>query len=693
MITQIVEMLFATYRRLPNFSVKQYFWFGFLIVFAMLSYLEWMQPFYFSQDDSHRQYLPILIRGVEGFMATGQLPLWDAYSGFGMVILNGGYPFFYLPFYLAYFIAVALGDVTMLIEVFAYIHLLAAYAVMFAALYRIGAFPFIVMCAAACYAFTGYNLVQGRSWINVLGIPVYMAGFVYLLSYCAQGFKLDRRWGRLFALNIVGFYYMGHQQFWFYGLLTFAMGYAWSLISPGITRWRDILFVASYGVLALACCAPLMWPQWIEQKYVLPMHIYNDYGISGMTRYLFTPLVDQPYHALFFGGAVYVAAAGLLLLSFGESLLHRTRQWMSAGVYLVPALFAFLMLYGDGGLLWPEMKNWPIWNKFRYIHKWVPYMNAFAYAAAIIVLGRIYRAGRAGKVLSSFCSILAVGLSIYNAAHCTQVVSFMSDRPFPTLPPVLQNVQVVQHNGVSPYRVASLGFMRSYDQNFTLRLNNNYSSYYSIFSANRYNQRVTTTPEIYGAINLSRDDPEMFLRRYSIGWVLDAISAGGDNDLWPDLAMHRLAEAKKSLEISQTSLKEIPATLYMLDPNKVDPLVFARFSSRPDLPEKLRFDVLPNGLRIHLQNLTARDQYIPYEVVASFLDHSSFRAYGYPGAKPLDIGPDKYSRMVMTIDRSLDYIMLIVDPDWLTGWLLLLCGVVLAFMMRWLASLQIRSRA
>ena len=90
-------------------------WAGALVLALALAFLEWRQPFYFTQDDNYVQFLPNVLVALDGAFAGFRLPLLNPYQFAGAPSIElGYYSLSYPPTYFSYALARwGLGDKTL----------------------------------------------------------------------------------------------------------------------------------------------------------------------------------------------------------------------------------------------------------------------------------------------------------------------------------------------------------------------------------------------------------------------------------------------------------------------------------------------------------------------------------------------------------------------------------------------------
>ena len=104
---------------------------GWLCLVGAFAYLEWMQPYYFAQDDALVGELPGILLGCRSYW-DGVFPNWNPYVFLGAPLASIGFwALTYPPQLLAYAIARhLLGDELATMEVFAALHLAVGFVAM-----------------------------------------------------------------------------------------------------------------------------------------------------------------------------------------------------------------------------------------------------------------------------------------------------------------------------------------------------------------------------------------------------------------------------------------------------------------------------------------------------------------------------------------------------------------------------------
>ncbi|MGH9638243.1 MAG: hypothetical protein ACRD72_25695, partial [Candidatus Angelobacter sp.] len=143
----------------------RWFGIGLAAVALSLSFIESTNHYFFVQDDNLSQFMPVMMQGGESLL-NGIFPVWNPYQYLGMPTCTvGTYALTYPPTYVSYAIADRILHAPLcFLEVFAALHLLGGYAVMYALARRLNVRPFISMLAGVSFALNGYFLIVGRSW-------------------------------------------------------------------------------------------------------------------------------------------------------------------------------------------------------------------------------------------------------------------------------------------------------------------------------------------------------------------------------------------------------------------------------------------------------------------------------------------------------------------------------------------------
>lgn len=630
---------------------------GLLLLALALTFLEWRQPFYFTQDDTLSQFVPVLTAVLEGWWATGMLPTWNAYNGLGMPLSSGGYSITYPPLYAAYALARLLGNPLYLMEIFAFAHLMGGYWLMQMALRGHGVRPFIAVCAALSFVLTGYMLVQGRGWHSVLTLAFYLPALLWSLLFAMRCPQPGLRWIVCTGLSIALLFHAGHTQFWIYACLMWGIGIAWVAAIGGPRNPHPALAGISAALLGLGLSVPLLWVQYIEQLAVGYTQSGLEDGLQRGWKYFFYPPLEKniSWRRHFFSTGIF-SVLGVAYVFLLLHALRRKRQRLQEAALPVTLVLVFLYALGSTGYLWSYLAAFEPFSKFRWLHKLIPFQALLLVACGALgaeMLARKAKLRRGVLVLIGLCTIS--GLS-WTVIHAKGSPFSYAARPYPPLP---QAMRAMDMNPAGPglRRLLSTAPDRSFRTDYVGKLPLNFASYYRLFSANRYNQRITASRATRWADRLSWQRPQTFLKVYGIGWFLQTRMTPGDRRVFKsDYHYPPLRHAVNRATSPGNIFPYGTSRLYALKELRPDALVFLT-----DAPERgLPFHILPGGLHIRLPE----QAHFPSPLVVNFLWHAWFKAYDAETGMTIPVRRDPFWRMLLTVPDGVRQIQLVYSPPW-----------------------------
>ncbi|GAM10535.1 bacterial membrane protein YfhO [Geobacter sp. OR-1] len=235
-----------------------------VLVLAIFAAIEWQHPWYFLQDDNRDQNLPYYIHNIRAILA-GEFPLFNFHQYLGTPVhacIQSAS--LYLPNYLALILSsVLFGHYYGAMEFIALFHLLLA-ATGFSRLMQHFGLHNIAGCfGAIAWAFCGFVIVVGNSWIQVVGYAAYLPWILLFSLKMAEGFSL--KVFVLLALVRVIDLFLGYPPYFIYtvtfDLLTVTVLYFASGVRGG---WRPFAAFACRQAVNYLCvfllAAPLLLP-------------------------------------------------------------------------------------------------------------------------------------------------------------------------------------------------------------------------------------------------------------------------------------------------------------------------------------------------------------------------------------------------------------------------------------------------
>jgi hypothetical protein len=405
-------------------------WFVIGLVFlgGSLGWLEYREPYFFTQDDNLSQFLPVILQGCASFFSTGELVTYNAHQFAGAPTASiGTYALTYPGTYLSYWIArEALGSPAATIDVFCILHLTYGYPVLFSLLRRMGCGPGIATAGALSFLLQGFFLINGRSWFYMAPTALWVPVLFLLAERLRQGLA-TRIWPLGAGLVIGAYFHSGNVQMWVYGMAIWVMLLA-SWMFTGKLAWRAALPIFGSLLVGLGIALPLFVPQFVETasaKRIIDGAAI-DWTLAGL--YLPWPLfrAETSGPALFgtenreyigqfmYSGTTFMVIATLVGISL---VVHRwTRKTWGENAYAPLAVFVFAAALGQMGLVWFVFSKLPIFSKFAHPFKCLPLLTFLAVLCGGVALERWLRTKRRRTSLEMVFSLATLGLLAYHVS-------------------------------------------------------------------------------------------------------------------------------------------------------------------------------------------------------------------------------------------------------------------------------------
>lgn len=589
---------------------------GLAVLILGISILEYKQPYYFVQDDNFVEVLPIILEGCHTFM-KGAILDWSPYQFFGFPIGSiGEYVLTYPPTYLSYGIArYLLGNELFTLDVFCILHLIVGYFVSYLLLRRNKLDPVLAMAGSLSFILSGYTLIAGRSWFSMIACVVWMP-LLFLSVIVLQQGKPTWKWiiGTGSVMGI--FYHIGHAQMWAYAIMFFLFSIA-ILFYLGKLPLNKVLYVIPAFLFGLAIVMPLLIPQWLIVRDIQQRPPW-DFAITykGILAMLLPyPLVHAPhpeigggtaydreyitpfyysgtlFSAVFFGTILVI----LVLLLFKRNKLLLLKRFIADNVWIILALFAFILALGKDGLLWTLQSKLPIFNKFRMPFKFLHFVNLFAVMGGGVIIERGIRLARNKRFWRLFLSIGVCSLMLYHINLATASFYSYGDKPMH-----LQSYKDSHNiddslNLGNARRVLSLSANHSPKTGYIFSLNHNFPTFFHIFAFGGYDPFIDMSPYFTKAKENLFSHLFEAARAYGIRWVI--FDKCIEEAEWIDarsleLANFFLAHGVKHLITSEYVLIRL---------NNARPLAFAEDNPQEAMP----IYVKNNGMDIDVSRISA----------------------------------------------------------------------------------------
>jgi hypothetical protein len=647
---------------------------GLATVTAALAMLEWIEPFYFVQDDAFSGVLPHLVRGCRSIV-SGEFPGLDPCQLMG-VPSGADSSLLYPPTLMAYSIARwGLGNEYYVLDVFAALHLLAGFLASFAAARTAGLRPALAFVLGISFTLSGYVLLVGRGWTFVVTMVVWLPLLFCLMEHWLNG-RAGWRWLLAAAFVIGGFYYSGFPQTWFYGMLFLGFTAAVAVLCGRVAA-RQLIWPLAACLLGLALLLPALLVQLeisrgmaekeanfgigFEQGLLAtlaPFPLTHARGFMGLPANREPVLETQWYYA-----GTFLMACGFL--SLGALLAYRCRRaWLGRHPWTATAIVALWLGLGKEGLLWTLVGRLPVVRALNHHpHRLLPCFVFFSLIVGGIFLERLLRRAPSRKWEYAIAAATAA-LMLYHVSLSRNSLWSYGDRPYPALPREIAEL-VLPSQDPQAGRVWSYGPWRSGLAGFAYTLPLGLPSAYGAYGFGGYDPVIEARPETRAIQDKFEAAPAAAGRAYGIRWVLVAnpdyykkeweywwavrksnwcfeFSDSG----WSNFQEKFLPAAKLRFRCEEVSLYELP---------DASPMAFDRADPRLPLPIEFHgcggdVQVPGAGQRTAVVNIAVR----PWLRAAC-------------GRQPLEFSADEWGRMEVRVPDGVTSFRVFYDLPWRRG--------------------------
>jgi len=419
-------------------------WTGVVFLIGSLIFLEFRDPYYFTQCDSLTECLPMILTGMRAFW-QGDFPDYNPFLFGGSALAGlGVYGLTYPPLHLSYAIARhLLGNEFATIEVFVMLHLAGGFLLtrLLARQLSMSALP-ANLVALAC-VLSGASLIMGRSWFNFIPLTVWLPLTFLGVVRLVRG-PVTWKWIVGMALVLGMPVHVGFSQLAMYIVGFFGVAVVWLCCCGDIPR-RRIFAVLSSLVLSAAIATPLAYQQWLSVEG-MDRPPADATGIAmGLSAMLLPyPLVEARLpsnwgnvnvhllgHFYFFGGLL----AWLFLFHLAELAVHRPgrREW-AGQVWTVCAVVALWLGLGQAFGLWELASNLPVIGFIsRHPLRLMPFIVFFTSIVGGLVLERLLRK-HSWRRLELWIAVPALALLALHVVQCRTAFHIDRFTPYPALP-------------------------------------------------------------------------------------------------------------------------------------------------------------------------------------------------------------------------------------------------------------------
>jgi hypothetical protein len=590
---------------------RRWFWVGMILAASGIATVYLHEPYPFTQDDNFSQFLPVVKRSAKYFF-TGHFPTWNPFQLLGAPTTSVGiYILTYPPTYLSYWLAAnVLRDANLTIEVFSWLHLAAGYIATYRLLLAVGARNSLALAGTLSFLLSGFFLIAGRSQFTFVPLAVYvplLLLFLVQLAVNLPGTVKPWRWALACGLTIGALFHAGHAQMWVYTLMFFALSALLLWMGRQLDLWR-ILWLANACVLGVAFALPLLLVQLQETRTTDP----GGYGPGIQMLNLMFPLGSLNRDPLLLGGAygghLYYSGSTFALISLAGiccvcSVLLTQRQptgWlrtsMGGNPWLWVTAIAILFGLGNQGLLWYGMSQLPLFDKFRWPIKFIPFITLFGIMASVVLVERLAKQDweRFRLLVRCIPALTLLLLAVHLPFTRNAWFSF-ADRPYPQVDGMVRSIIM----GDSPPQRLLTNYYysaRSVQPEFFQTQALNFATESGMYAVGGYDRFVMVSDENLAAIQKLMEKPREAAAAYGVKWVLwsefSARPALGPDPLTWNFEVPLPREKQLLLALSAEGkpvAKQSWGEVYEL--RDMDPLAFATDSVGNKYSRQVTFDM------------------------------------------------------------------------------------------------------
>ncbi len=664
---------------------------GFLI--GGFIFLQWLEPYYFTQDDALVGELPGILLGCRSLW-QGIFPDWNPYVFLGAPLATVGFwAITYPPQLISYAIARhILGNEFATMEVFAALHLLAGFLAMRHLCRRIGMEAMTANVAALSFVFAGCILIMGRSWHAFIANTVWLP----LLGIAIQRFRegpVGWKWITGVGVVLGLSYHAGFPQIVAILGMFLVVGLTSVLFAQQLPL-RRLAPVVPALLLGVGLAAPLLLHHLQmtggHERFVPAEHGAYDNLHGALLPY---PLAEAGFPTpwgsshvekmgqFFFFGGVFAALFALQAIAFW--ILFPDRQAWARAWWVPCGIFALLMVLGEPAYLWKGISAVPMSKFFlRYSFRFYPWLAFCAILSGGLILDRVLATLRRRQTAELLAGAALLGILAWHLAMCRPSFYNYGFQPYPPLPeefesafhPYSDKTSVGDRNS---RRIASWSQLRSPSPGLYASLPLNLPHYYQVPSLFGYDPVVEGQARVKEVYRRLEENPVATCKAYGVGWHLFA-------DEWvysPNKRFHSMEQAvpfeqayRKLCKADLTPLTTQEGTTLKELPG-VDPLAFV--TGRPE-------QVLPLHLHCRGGDIDVAGLPAGTRVTANFLYYPPMALY--LDGQRIAIEPDDWQRITTTLPQAGSTLSLRFEPPW--G---LTCGIgaalcLAAWLLGWAAQ-------
>lgn len=643
--------------QIKNSDSRLWFWGGFLFLVGAFVFMEVRSPYYFTQADNYIQFLPTILHGCESFF-NGVFPTINPHqlmgaqsSSLGVYALT--YPLTYLSYLLAKYVV---GQEYATLEIFALLHLLLGYFASYFMMRSQQVRASIAMSGSLCWLLSGFTLIAGRSWYYMMPMLLWLPLLLLMLSQLFYG-KYSVKWSSFCGFMIGLFFHSGNAQMWAYSMMFFCILVLLAFLS-GKVNFRSLLFVFGALLIGVTIASPLLVSQLLETGSIARSGGKGGSVLRGLLSMVLPyPLTTSSHPDMwgsenlkrmgqfYYSGTLYFVMGfiSLILIPYVIYYSKYLKRFVCHNLYLVSGAVAFILALGADGLLWIVLSKMPLFNKFNYPFKILPFVTLFMIISGAVLLEKIFFYRRISHWKSNTIVGLVMLLLIYHIGITSDSFYSFSTRPYP------QKVSAFELDKSS--RLMSFSPLLSMSDKFVMTLNRNFATLYDLYSINGYDPLVTATRENKKAMANIMSDPVEALRAYGIRYIIESYPDSPDyfsnNPLYEKL--ENLDASEEAILAKLKKESRVVAShegVHLWEIQKAEPMAFSL--ENPSVAHHVSFDA--SGAHVDM-----KDDSKLRKLVVNILFRPGMIAM--TKGKDLSAKADRWGRMLVEVPdgvRSID---------------------------------------
>jgi hypothetical protein len=651
-------------------------WSSLAFLILALAFLEYRDPYYFTQDDNLVGTLPALLFGCQSAW-QGMFPHYNPFWFCGGPLANLGiYSLTYPPTYLAYGLARhLLANENATLEIFAILHLLVGFLLTRLLARRLGMGPLVANLVSLSFVLSGAMLIMGRCWHNWIPVVVWQPLLCLALVRLQQG---PVSWSWLLGVGLaLGMpYHVGFSQMALYCSLFFVLGASYLAVVKSIT-WRRAACIIPSLIIGAGLALPLLYQQWLFSENVTRPQTGN-IGIGrGLGSFFFPyPLleIDHPMrwgnwetqlmgHLFFFGG---VLAWLLGLQVVGLTLFRPQTHHPANQVWTFCAMVALWLGLADVGGLWTLLSQLPVIGPInRHSFRLLPFLVLFAALAGGLTFQRMLPQGTGYNRRERILAGMALLLLLWHVLNSRTAFYYYQFKPFPELPRDME--QALFKNGQPTGRATSWARLRSSDSDYPFLLPINLGTFYRVPLLAGYDPLLEGKTVIKAIGKKIQEDPPQTMKAYGVRWHLTQSTTPSPSFSIFQTQWFLEQHSPHEIGMKQLDLKNFPVVavdkgmkLQELPP--AEPLAFVRPENPASPGRSLDLKLHALGVDVDISKLQGKNQVVVNFVIFPFME-------AYVDGEPLLLLSDNYNRLLVHVPPG-QVLSIRYRPPWETGLLL-----------------------